>query len=457
MADWKQWLEGVSGGALGINKGLTIAADPFLAWDKVQAADQAIDRTGIQNRDLEQTQSARENPDLNYYGNLATSADATHRNSTAKSTSDIYGLEQNLALKKYLADPNDAYQQGIAEAGWTPDSPEYRAWTAEAMGLFDPQAAIKANDTFNIPGLKQQNLGEQATLSYLSNYVKQYDPGAQVVRKPDGTVAIIGSNGTETEVPSDMLVKVDSMLRNKNGPEGAISAGLKDEIAIQKTNIEMYKQVAVAMKNGRIDPKMGFLALDSQRKAIDTKIRKMKNDGDAIAKDPLMDPEEKKAKLADIAARGKRAEDELDFLSKLLTQLQAIGVMPGQNPGTNGPMGPPSYLAPQGNSSVNTRPPIGDIVGRALGQPSGRSPDVGGSRFAPPQGGGGVPLGVPMSGNQAVPRMFDGMTADDVFGAPSRPIGGNAVNGDPLMSALQQLGLFGNASGATDWIDVGNY
>lgn len=240
MADWMDILEGISGGVSGIPKGLTAGAAPFDIWENVRGKDLASDRNEILLRDLSQTQSALENPALDYYGNLAAAKNMGSRVATAKGESDIFGLNRQLELQQYLMDPEGAFQQGVLQAGMTPGTPEYRKWLAEAISMYDPQGGVKSYDTFGIPQMEQRNVNEQAALELILKRAQEKDPNAQIIRNTDGTISIL-SNGAVTPIEGKLLAQAAAMLQK--GPMDAIQQGLASELAIQRSNADVWEKL----------------------------------------------------------------------------------------------------------------------------------------------------------------------------------------------------------------------
>lgn len=408
MSDWMDFLQGLSGAALGVTKGATIGMEPFAAWEKVRSADLANDKSDVQLRDLYGVQDARE-AYPNYYQDLVEAANSGYRKATAGNERGIFGEEQALALQKYLADPYGAFQEHVAAAGMRPDSPEFRNWLAQAIGQYDPMAAVKAQDSFGVPAIEQRNVNEQAVLAYVQQYARKLDPGARVIRNEDGTIAVQGSNGEVTPVSGDVLTKVAAMFAAKT-PYDAQQQGLADMLKIITGNINNAKGVESLAGN---TPAAATIKLLGEQRM------NLKNALDAATRDLValqaaasrsMEPdtfapqiEQARARVSDINT----AMQDL-YQQQLYLMQRSMSGGSGISPGTF--VGPPSSLAgptPQGRTTMTTRPPAGAAASRATGRPGG---------------GGGVPLGVPMSGNQAVP--FAGMTPGDIWGMPSLPIRG---------------------------------
>lgn len=421
MADWRDVLDNIAAGASGVNTGLTKAADPFLAWDKVQAADQGIDKSALQLRDLTQMQDALENPDLNYYGNAAQARNTGNLKSTAAGNLDIFNNSNQLDLNQYLSDPNGLFQLKVRAQGLQPGSVEYRQALAEAIGSFNPQAGVTQYDKSNIPGIEQRNVNEQAALAYIQGHAQQLDPGAQVIRMPDGTVAVIGSDGSHTPVPADYLVKVAAMLQ-ANTPDTAIQTGLKSEGAIQQLNINLLK----ALQTGNITPAQALKAVDGQRITAGRELQAAQNLYISTTKSSeyqQADDETKKQMVAPYLHGIQAARDKLGALDKTYQTIAATSRVPGaQSPGIPGP-------GPQGGSSVTTRPPPGSMAARAAGQSQavpGSVEEVDPYGLGSGYGGDLVPQGAPQFG----PAGRD---------TGIRPIT-QGVPADPLLNFLQSIG-----------------
>jgi len=410
MADWKDILEGISGGFMGVTKGLTAGAEPFNAWENVRTKDIANDKGEIQLRDLQLMQDALEAEGLGYYGNAATAKDALNRKSTSASNADIFGNENKLALQQYLSDPNGAFQQGIKETGWTPGSPEYRAWLAEAISQFDPTAGVKGYDSFGVEKIQNRNLNEQAALSYIEGYVKQKDPNAVVVRNEDGTVDIIGSDGQVTH-GGDLLTKVAAMIQAPT-PLDAVDKGLRLQIAIETANAKIAKD----LNEGRITPAQGLKALDQQRIAISQEYNKAVQELVALQKSQeyiLADDATKLEMVTPIKQRAESARNQLDKLKIIYQTVAATGRLPGASmPGA-------PRVAPTGTSSVTApRPPPGAAAARAAGEAASA----------------GAPWGESAAGAPPYPRRAVSPQDTGV-----RPITQGAPD-DPMLQFLQLIG-----------------
>lgn len=405
MSDFTDFLQGLSGAALGVTKGATIGMEPFAAWEKVRSADLANDRSDVLLRDLYGVQDARE-AFPNYYGDLVEAANSGYRRTTTGNERGIFGDEQALALQKYLSDPYGAFQQGVAQADMRPDSPEFRNWLAQAIGQYDPMAAVKAQDSFGVPTIEQRNLNEQAILAYVQQYARKLDPGARVIRNEDGTVAVLGSNGEVTPVSGDILTKVAAMFAAKT-PYDAQQQGLADMMKIVTGNINNAKNASTINDNS--PTALTIKLLDGQRMnmktALDAATRDLVALQAAAARAP--DPESYTPQLEAARARVADIDRAMQDLSSQMAYLAQLSTRGGSAPSSF--MGPPAALAgpaPQGRTTVTTRAPAGGMAARAAGRPNAT---------------GGVPLGVPMSGNQAAPF---GMNAYDIWGLPNAPIRG---------------------------------
>lgn len=362
MSDWTDFLEDFSSGAAGVVAGLTAGAKPFDAWEGVRTKDIANDRGELTNRDLELMQWARENPDIDYYGNAVGAVDVGNRRKISQGEFDIYGDEQKLALTQYLSDPEGAFQQGLRETGWEPGSPEYRAWLAEAISQYDPTAAVAAYDKFNIPGIENRNLNEQAALRFIESYAQQKDPGARVQRNPDGTISII-SNGEETQVPGDLVVKVASMINAKT-PYDAISGGLKDEIGIQNNNINLIK----ALRDGKVTPAAAVNVVKENGVRLNQLFNAARQDLTNIAKSDdykLATPEERAVMVAEPQRRVEQYRKQAEENALMLNQLLRGYAMPQL--GQPSSAAPRPRITPQGGASVTTRPAPGALASRAAG------------------------------------------------------------------------------------------
>lgn len=362
MADWMDWLEGLSGGASGIVNGLTAGAKPFAAWNAVQTQDLNNEKSAVQLRDLAAMQAALENPEIDYYGNTAAARAAAQRKATTQADSDIFGLNRNLDLQRYLSNPNDAFQQGVDQAGLTPGSPEYRDWLAQAIGMYNPEAGVKSYDTYGIPGIQQRNVNEQATLQFIEQYAQQKDPGARVVRNADGTVSIVDSQGQETPVSGDLLVKVASMLGAKT-PYDAISGGLKDELAIQGGNV---KTLDALLKNGTTGSQT-IQALYNQRQLIQSDIAQSMKELATIQGSQdyrQADDATKQQLVADVTKRIADARDRGARLEDLFSRIGASGAIGRAGAQSNVFSGPPRAV---GDTTVTTRPQPGAGAARAAG------------------------------------------------------------------------------------------
>lgn len=359
MADWRDVLDDIAGGAAGVVQGVTKGADPFLAWDRVATSGQNVQKGELQLRDLQQMQDALENPDLNYYGNAAAARNTGNLKSIASGNLDIFNNQNQLDLVQALSDPNGYFQITARAKGLTPGSPEYRQFLADYIAQSNPTAGVAAYDKYNIAGLQQQNLNEQATLKFIESWARQQDPNARVVRKPDGTIAIIGSDGQETEVPSDVYVKVAAMLKAQT-PYSAISQGLKDEGAIQQVNINLLK----ALRSGQMTPAQAVTTLEGQRKALTGLLQDNQRRAAAVFKSPefqQMEPAEQEAIRTQFAQERQQLIDQMNVVIRTHQYVAATNRVPGaQLPGAPGPV-------PQGGAAVTTRPAPGSMAARAAG------------------------------------------------------------------------------------------
>lgn len=373
MGDWTEFLQDLSGGAAGIVSGLTAGAKPFDAWEGVRTKDIANDRGEINNRDLELIQWARENPDIDYYGNKIGAEDTGYRQKMASGEVDIFGNEQKLALAQYLADPNGAFQQGVDQAGLTPGTPEYREWLSEAMSMYDPSGAVGAYDKMGIPGIQNRNMNEQTSIQFAQNFIRanSHDPNAVIVRKADGTFAVM-SNGEETDLPGDVMLKMASMMNAKD-PYGAVSAGMKDEMGIQDSNTKrVTAQAAVikAMQEGRITPAAAAKYYQEQRVSANQILVAAQKEMQQIAneaKTSMWTAEETEARMAPARENVKAAQRTMQETQQMLQRILATGRVPGMAMG-GGPAGSAGpRVAPQGGTSVTTRPQRGALAARAAG------------------------------------------------------------------------------------------
>jgi hypothetical protein len=358
---WTDVLEDIAGGASGVVKGLTAGAAPFDAWGKVQSQDLANDKSRLTLEDLQHMQDAKNNPDLNFYGNAADALDTTNRKTTAAGNLDIFGNKNKLDLQSYLSDPNGTFQQGLKETGWEPGSPEYRQWLAEAIGQFDPQAGVKAYDTYGVDKLEDKNLNQEAALQFLQSYVQQKDPNAVVQRKPDGTVVVV-SHGEEHEIDGSALVKIAAMISAKT-PDDAISKGIKDESLIQKGNIDLFK----ALQTGQVTPAQALKVLDQQRvglsQAYQGALRELST-LQASQDFKMAAPEERLAMTQDIRSRINDIKQKMDASQQVYSRIAATSSIPRLG---GSPAGAPPLVRPQGGSSLTTRPPPGAAAARAAG------------------------------------------------------------------------------------------
>lgn len=372
--DVPDWLDTLSGAALGINKGATLAADPYKAWDAVQ-------KTGLENRNLEGEQLAREAlPD--YYGHRATAADTATQLATSKGLSDIYGTDTALAMQKALG-PGSAFQAEIQARGLTPDMPEYMLAAQKYIGQYNPQAGIAAESLFKIPETQNRNTMDQLNTAYVQAYARRADPNAIAVRQPDGTFVIHGSQGETIPVNVDQLAKIVSFMKTSD-PSQVMNAALTTQGAIQKTNAEMVTALAnwqKALNTGVQTPAQANAALNSLRVGLDKELARiaaarnfvLKSDDFKFAKTQ----EEKDAMLAPFVQQEVAARETHRRAMTLLEQrANAIGYPLRQG------MGAGNAVVGMGGSSVDARPftSIVDAVRAAAGL---RSPPAG-AVAAPP-------------------------------------------------------------------------
>jgi hypothetical protein len=240
MADWMDFLGDLGGAARGVTEGLTLGMKPFAAWEDVRTKDLANDKSDIALRDLLMTQNAREGlgvPD--FYGNLIGSQDVGHRLTMAKGEGDIFGQERNLAFQRYLSDPNDAFQQGIAAMGVKPGDPEYNKWYAEAQGIFDPTAAVAGYEKLGIPALEGRQLNQEAVTQIATALLRTKDPGAQAFIGTDGRLMGVGSDGEPFPMPAIDYMKFAEMLQPGKTALGVTNTGITQQMAIAEANRKM--------------------------------------------------------------------------------------------------------------------------------------------------------------------------------------------------------------------------
>lgn len=402
MADWQDWLEGLGGAAAGVTQGLTAGAAPFAAWDRVVGSGLANESAASKLRNEQLSQAAREGiPD--FYGNAAGAQDIGSQLAMSKGKNDIYGFEQGLAARKYMADPNDAFQQMVQTLGLTPADPQYRQLAAEAQSYYDPLGAIAGYDKMNIPGMQQQNLNEEAVLSYVTAFARKVDKGAHAFRAPNGQIMIMSSDGTEVLPAPDALVRSASMLAAKD-PYAAVSAGVKDENLIARTNAELYK----VMTAGGVTPAQQIKVINDNRVLWSGEMNKAQQGYEAIKKTSeytTADPATQATMLQPYLERGKVAQQQLLMIDKL-QQAVINGQLPNRGV-------PPSVASPQpqGQSSVNTkRLSTTDIANLAAGGAQAFS-----AAGAPPAGMPGYPT------PRASPRDTGIRPITDPFGAAQGP------------------------------------
>lgn len=390
---WLDELSNIAGGASGIVSGLTKAADPFLAWDKVQAADQGIDKSDIQLDDLRRMQDAKNNPDLNFYGNAAEALDTTNRKTTAAGNLDIYGNQEQLQLQEYLSDPNGYFQTTVRAKGLTPGSPEYRALLAAQIGDFTPLKAPKAYDDFGVDKMENANLNEQAALQMIQTRLQQLDPNAVLQRKPDGTVVVV-SNGEEHPISGDMVTKLAAMITAKT-PDDAIRAGLATENTIQKTNIDLFKAVTA----GQISPKAALDQLKNERVGLNQIYQGAQRELEQLRKSADYTQADDATKLAmtqDLRTRIAEAKRRMDDQQAMANRIAMTSSLPRLGVQSNDVIdlgtlfgfdaGPNGQPIPRGGSSLTTRPPPGAAAARAAGGVSSGPtlPGWGASSAGPP-------------------------------------------------------------------------
>lgn len=367
---WLDDLANVGGAAFGITKGLTAGAEPFNAWETVRGKSLGNDKTDIQLRDLLATQNARENPDLDFYGNAVGAVDAGNRLKTSKDNSDIFGTDRNLALQQYLSDPNGVFQIKARALGLEPGSPEYRQWLAETISTIDPQLGVKAYDAYGIPAGQQRNFNEQAVKAYIEAYAQKYDKGATFHWQPDGSGLLVSSSGEVVPIAPDLLVRAASMMAAKD-PYSAVHAGVTDEVAIAKANADLYKAIN---PNSTMTPAQRTQLLTSSRVGQVALLR------DASAKliafrkasqsDITMSPEEKDAKESEFIKQADDARKRIQLIDQQMQQ--GIG---GGMPTPLSPLGAPQA---QGTSTVTARRlPPGGAAALAAG---GGTPAAAGGR-----------------------------------------------------------------------------
>lgn len=380
---WMDFLEDLSGGVSGFVKGVDAGMAPLKTWEGIRTSDLQNDAREISNRDLELLQLARESPDYDYYGNKIGAEDTGFRQKMAAGERDIFGNEQALGLAQYLSNPDGAFQLAVRGRGLTPDMPEYRMLLQEHLASFDPMAAITADKNLNIPGLRQQNLNEQAALAYLQEYVraKGPDPNAEVVRLPNGGVAVF-SGGEMHPMGGEGAVQLASMLGAKT-PYDALAAGVTNEQKVQLTNAQILK----LLNEGNISPSVAYKGLQEEGTRLNQAYVGLRKELEAAEKTKLdpMSPtaaEDKAALDARVASlRAEMEQIKTQFarglqLRNRLVQSQFGGgrFSGGRFSGGGLPMegGAPRPRTTEGEpgSSVTTRrPPPGAIGASAGGRP----------------------------------------------------------------------------------------
>lgn len=432
MADWEDWLEGISGGFLGVTKGLTEGLKPFDAWEKVRTQDLANDKSDVLLRDLYGVQDAREALP-GYYGNVVGYADTNNRLGMAKGERDIFGVNQALAGSRYMANPNDAFQQMVQALGLTPADPEYRRLAAEARSYFDPEGAIAATDKYNIPGMQQRNLNLQAVGRYIESQAQRVDPGAFLVWMEDGTAVVVGSDGETKMIEPTMMVRAASMMAQKD-PYTAVSTGIKDEIGINASNANMYNTLNNKGANNVTSAQQVKL-LNDRRIGLTNLYNSALNEVRNIMgtqEYKLATPEQQQQMVAVPKARAVELRTQIINTIQQQQQLGTTGMMPG------GGRLPAGGVRPQGAPSVTTnRRPVGDVVNRAAGA-------GGGAPWGTSSAGGGP---YPTPGARQMPSQELGGTMpgsyEDLFGGggeqPAYDTGIQPISNLNLEQFIQQL------------------
>jgi len=196
-------------------------------------------------------------------------------------------------------------------------------------------------------------------------------------------------------VPGDLLVKVAAMVSAKT-PYDAISGGLKDENAIQKTNVDIYK----AIQSGAITPAQGLRAIEQQSINARQDLTRAAAEIAAIQKAPdfaTLDPAEQEARLAEPRARAEAARKKKEALDKIYQTVAASGRLPG----VNAPPSAAPLVRPQGTSSLTTRPPPGAFAARAAGIDPGLGAPWGASSEGPAYPTPYVDKGIPRNNGTA--------------------------------------------------------
>lgn len=375
---WMDFLEDLSGGVSGFVKGIDAGMAPLKTWEGIRTSDLQNDAREISNRDLELLQLARESPDYDYYGNKIGAEDTGFRQKMAAGERDIFGNEQALGLAQYLSNPDGAFQLAVRGRGLTPDMPEYRMLLQEHLASFDPMAAITADKNLNIPGLRQQNLNEQAALAYLQEYVraKGPDPNAEVVRLPNGGVAVF-SGGEMHPMGGEGAVQLASMLGAKT-PYDALAAGVTNEQKVQLTNAQILK----LLNEGNISPSVAYKGLQEEGTRLNQAYVGLRKELEAAEKTKLdpMSPTAAEDKAAlDARVASLRTEMEqiktqfargLQLRNRLVQSQFGGGRFSGGGLPMEGGAPRPRTTAGEPGSSVTTRrPPPGALGASAGGRP----------------------------------------------------------------------------------------
>jgi hypothetical protein len=348
MADWMDWLEGLSGAASGVAKGWNEGLAPLKTWEDIRTGDLKNDAQEIGNRNLEFEQQYREGADVPaWYGDWGGARRSEFQDTISKNELDMWGNRQKQDTGQRLADADAAFRVAARAAGLTPDMPEYAQLAGQYLRDATGFGAIEQVDKYNIDARLDRATGDQATLASIQNTLRDQtgDKNLVVTRGKDGKLYMQSSDGVVHEVTNPKaLMEAASMYYEKGSPEGAIRAGIKDLIEIQKANADNW----VKYNAGKITPKEMLTGLTNERVGINQALNNArdmwKNQKATLERDSTKSDTEKAALLQpyeDELRRQAKALDNVNARWNMVANGQRMG---GGAGGTGGGTGAPRAM-----------------------------------------------------------------------------------------------------------------
>lgn len=416
MPDWFETLQDIGGAFTGITQGLTQGMKPFEAWEGVRTKDLANDRSDILLRDLMAQQAAREGDDyFGYYTDQAGAQRSGFQKTRAGNERDLYGIEQGLAQRQALDDPDGEFQTLMRQMGVTPEDPNYRRFLSQYMAQYDPMGAVAAYDKMGVPAIEQRNMTQAAVMSFLES---KLPPGAQIIANNDGSFTAVGSDGVEVQIPWRQALAAASMSGKPTDPMSVISNIIKDQTLIQKGNTEAWRAVNPDDSKERTQQR---LAANSLMTAAQRDFDAAQREIAAIqkyAKENFLEEAQVAELLTPVRQRAEEAQRRGREAAQLLQQVTGVTMAGGPAASRFGRSGSSGAPVPQGGTSVTTRPAPGAGASRAAGG-----------------AGGGAPGGAPGYGRGSGGAAVSPRPPGRMYDTGNRPI----TQGEPGVADLQAI------------------